>query len=240
MQIRTQGDLLKTFCWMKNKSELPATSISAESFQTVRWGQMKMNQERTASTSRLLYDWKKTNLCLLCQTPQSQKINAEASVSHAEGSTEHLISIEFPASEWTKGAKNASRAWRGRQKSATDITACMQRELLLKASFTSIKSGTPKETCRFVGFSPRRLSWLQASLPLTRRRWGRGDSPLSHRQRRRKLPSEFMQGARSEGAEGGRLTSSCSITPDVILLIMQIKCRNSSQDALSHLAILKA
>lgn len=49
-----------------------------------------------------------------------------------------------------------------------------------------------------------------------------------------------MQGARSEGAQGGRLTSSCSITPDVILLIMQIKCRNSSQDALSNVAILKA
>lgn len=49
-----------------------------------------------------------------------------------------------------------------------------------------------------------------------------------------------MQGARREGAEGERLTSSCSITPDVILPIMQIKCRNSSQGALSNLAILKA
>lgn len=45
-----------------------------------------------------------------------------------------------------------------------------------------------------------------------------------------------MRGARSEGAEGERLTSSCSITPGVILLIMQIKCPNSSQDVLSRLA----
>lgn len=97
---------------------------------------------------------------------------------------------------------------------------------------------TQRNLQSFVFFHP--LSWMQASLPLTRRGRGRGDSPFSQQQRRRKLPSEFMQGARREGAEGERLTSSCSITPDVILPIMQIKCRNSSQGALSNLAILKA
>lgn len=33
----------------------------------------------------------KKKLRPLCLTPQSQKINTQASVSHVEGSTEHLI-----------------------------------------------------------------------------------------------------------------------------------------------------
>lgn len=74
-----------------------------------------MKWERTSSMSLLLV-WLKKKLRPLCLTPQSQKINTQASVSHVEGSTEHLIWIEFPASEWTKGTKNASRGWRGTQK----------------------------------------------------------------------------------------------------------------------------
>lgn len=179
-------------------------------------------------------------MCPLCLTPQSQKINAQASVSHVEGSTEHLIWIEFPASEWTKGTKNASRGWRGTQekKVALILLSLCKENLWKRLLHIHQERKTQRNLQSFVFFHP--LSWMQASLPLTRRGRGRGDSPFSQQQRRRKLPSEFMQGARREGVEGERFTSSCSITPDVILLIMQIKCRNSSQGALSNLAILKA
>lgn len=107
-----------------------------------------MKWERTSSMSLLLV-WLKKKLRPLCLTPQSQKINTQASVSHVEGSTEHLIWIEFPASEWTKGTKNASRGWRGTQKKKWYWYYCLYvKRTCQNASFTSIKSGKPKETCR--------------------------------------------------------------------------------------------
>lgn len=110
-----------------------------------------MKWERTSSMSLLLV-WLKKKLRPLCLTPQSQKINAQASVSHVEGSTEHLIWIEFPASEWTKGTKNASRGWRGTRNKWYWYYCLYVKRTCQNASFTSIKSGKPKETCRFFCF----------------------------------------------------------------------------------------
>lgn len=112
-----------------------------------------MKWERTSSISLLLV-WLKKKLCPLCLTPQSQKLNAQASVSHVEGSAEHLIWIEFPASEWTKGTKNASRGWRGTQKkkSGIDITVSMQRELVKTPPSHPSRAENPKKPAEFCFF----------------------------------------------------------------------------------------
>lgn len=79
------------------------------------------------------------------------------------------------------------------------MAACMQRELVLKASFTSITSGKPKETCRFFLSPPRRLSLLTAGLPPTyKTEVGQSEARRS-REDAEKLPSEFVQGAAEWG-----------------------------------------